>query len=102
VMGKATAVAKFVELCSSSTESLKAGEHLKAIEDVSTAQLGFKDVQMFMFKPKCNVLLNVVGLLYCIHRLGVPVFTSWPSILLLICLFSDMQTSGSVKKTKGI
>ncbi|GMY27650.1 F-box-like domain-containing protein [Fagus crenata] len=72
VMGKATAVAKFVELCFSSTESLKAGEHLKAIEDVSTAQLGFKDVQMFMFKPKCNVLLNVVGLLYCIHRLGVP------------------------------
>ena len=107
--GNATAVAKFVELCSQ-TESLEVGDHLKAIEDLSTTQLGFKDVQMFLFKPKCNVLLNLVGLHYCIHWLGVPVFTPWPFhcsglfnfYVILICLFSHMRTPGNVKRTKGI
>jgi hypothetical protein len=86
VAGKVIAVAKFVELCSQ-TESLEVRDYLKAIEEVSSTQLGFKDVQMFLFKPKCNVLLNLVGLHYCIHWLGVPVFTPWPSIL-LDCLIS--------------
>ncbi|XP_050240168.1 uncharacterized protein LOC126689159 isoform X1 [Quercus robur] len=88
VAGNANAVAKFVELCSQ-TESLEVGDHLKAIEDLSTTQLGFKDVQMFLFKPKCNVLLNLVGLHYCIHWLGVP--GEYVSEALQSCKISERQ-----------
>ena len=72
---RATDVVRFVESCSSS-ESLEAGDHLKAIEGLKDMQLGFQDVQVFLFKPKLNVLLNLVGLHYCIHWLKVPVSTS--------------------------
>ncbi|KAK9288511.1 hypothetical protein L1049_016970 [Liquidambar formosana] len=71
MVGRATGVIKFVEECSSS-ESLEVGDYLKAIKDMCLMQLGFKDVQMFLFKPDLNVLLNLVGLHYCINWLGVP------------------------------
>lgn len=71
--GRVTAVTKFVEKCLS---TLEVGDYLKAIEELSNMQVGFKDVQMFLFKPKCNVLLNLVGLHYCISWLEVPVHTS--------------------------
>lgn len=80
------AVTKFVEKCFP-TKSLEVGDYLKAIEELSTMQVGFKDVQMFLFKPKHNALLNLVGLHYCLSWLEVPVFTSWPSIP-LDCLIS--------------
>ncbi|GMY27651.1 F-box-like domain-containing protein [Fagus crenata] len=88
VAGKVIAVAKFVELCSQ-TESLEVRDYLKAIEEVSSTQLGFKDVQMFLFKPKCNVLLNLVGLHYCIHWLGVP--GEYVMEALQSCKISDRQ-----------
>ena len=84
--GRVSAVTKFVEKCFPN-ESLEVRDYLKAIEELSTMQVGFKDVQMLLFKPKCNVLLNLVGLHYCLSWLEVPVFTSWPSIP-LDCLIS--------------
>lgn len=69
--GRVSAVTKFVEKCFPN-ESLEVGDYLKAIEELSTMQVGFKDVQMFIFKPKCNVLLNLVGLHYCLSWLEVP------------------------------
>ncbi|KAJ6430608.1 hypothetical protein OIU84_021908 [Salix udensis] len=35
-------------------------------------QFSFEDVHMFLFKPKLNVLLNLVGLHYCIFCLEMP------------------------------
>lgn len=48
---RATVVLNFVEHCSSS-ESIEVGHYLSAIEGLCSMQLGFKDVQMFLFKPK--------------------------------------------------
>ncbi|XP_059632681.1 uncharacterized protein LOC132275244 isoform X2 [Cornus florida] len=69
--GRAAVVVDFVEQCSSA-EAIEVGHYLTAIEDLCSMQFGFKDVQMFLFKPKLNVLLNLVGLHYCISWLGVP------------------------------
>ncbi|XWS14019.1 hypothetical protein CRYUN_Cryun36dG0088000 [Craigia yunnanensis] len=69
--GRAASVVKFVEQCSLS-ESLEVSDYLKAIEGLRSMQFGFKDVQMFLFKPKLNVLLNLVGLHYCLNCLQVP------------------------------
>lgn len=75
IVNGATDVVKHVEQCTRS-ESLEVGDYLQAIEGLSTMHLGFKDVQMLLFKPKLNVLLNLVGLHYCIFRLNVPVTTT--------------------------
>lgn len=64
----------FVQHCSSS-ESIEVGHYLSAIEGLCAMQLGFKDVRMFLFKPKLSVLQNLIGLHYCIRWLGVPVVT---------------------------
>ncbi|KAH8499799.1 hypothetical protein H0E87_015154 [Populus deltoides] len=69
--GSAAEVVGFVEQCSLS-ESIDVGDYQKAIEDLSSMQLSFEDVQMFLFKPKLNVLLNLVGLHYCIFCLEMP------------------------------
>ncbi|KAK6254559.1 hypothetical protein SCA6_015864 [Theobroma cacao] len=71
VAGRAASVVKFVEQCSLS-ESLEVSNYLKAIECLRSMQFGFKDVQMVLFKPKLNVLLNLVGLHYCLNCLQVP------------------------------
>ncbi|KAL6971348.1 hypothetical protein U1Q18_031026 [Sarracenia purpurea var. burkii] len=68
---RATFVVDFVKQCST-TESIEVGHYLSAIEDLCSMQFGFKDVQMFFFSPKLDVLLNLVGLHYCISWLGVP------------------------------
>ncbi|KAM7277853.1 hypothetical protein ACFE04_004987 [Oxalis oulophora] len=67
---KAAALVKFVE-DSSQSDSIEVGEYLQAIEDLSSMQLGFKDVQMFLFKPVFNVLINLIGLHYCINWLDI-------------------------------
>lgn len=59
----------------SSTESIDVGQYLSAIEGMCLKELGFKDVQMFIFKPNHSVLVNLMGLHYCINWLGVPVVT---------------------------
>lgn len=70
--GRAMEVVKFVEQ-SSLSETLEVGDYLKAIEDLRTMQVGFKDVELLLFKPKLNSLLNLVGVHYCINWLEVPV-----------------------------
>ncbi|XVE65671.1 hypothetical protein DITRI_Ditri08aG0018800 [Diplodiscus trichospermus] len=68
---RAAIVVKFVEQCLVS-ESLQVTDYLKAIECLKAMQFGFKDVQMLLFKPKLNVLLNLVGLHYSLNHLQVP------------------------------
>ncbi|KAK4425761.1 hypothetical protein Salat_1770100 [Sesamum alatum] len=69
--GKADLVTKFVERALA-YESIEVGNYLKTIELLNSLQFGFKDVQIFLLKPKLNVLLNLVGLHYCIVWLGIP------------------------------
>ncbi|KAI3469440.1 hypothetical protein Pfo_026103 [Paulownia fortunei] len=69
--GKAALITNFVERALA-YESIEVGNYLKAIELLNSLQFGFKDVQMFLLKPEINVLLNLVGLHYCIIWLGVP------------------------------
>lgn len=70
--GKANLILDFVERALA-YESIEVGNYLKAIELLNSLHFGFKDVEMFLLKPKLNVLLNLVGLHYCIVWLGVPV-----------------------------
>ncbi|KAI8561566.1 hypothetical protein RHMOL_Rhmol04G0350200 [Rhododendron molle] len=56
----------------SCTESIDVGRYLSAIKGMCLMELGFGDVQMFFFKPKFSVLINLIGLHYCISWLGVP------------------------------
>ncbi|PSR92649.1 F-box only protein [Actinidia chinensis var. chinensis] len=68
---RATVVVHFMIQCLSA-ESIEVVHYLSAIENLCSMQFGFKDVQMFFFSPKLNVVLNLVGLHYCISWLGVP------------------------------
>lgn len=70
----ATLVVQFVETCSSSV-SLEVGEYQKAMHDLHAMQFGYQDVQMFLFKPELTVLVNLLGLHYCMNWLRVPVYT---------------------------
>ncbi|KAL3505785.1 hypothetical protein ACH5RR_031167 [Cinchona calisaya] len=56
-----------------SCQAINVNDYLKAIEDMKSMQFGFKDVQTLLLKPKNSVLLNLVGLHYCIKELGVQV-----------------------------
>ncbi|KAM7463042.1 hypothetical protein LguiA_031163 [Lonicera macranthoides] len=71
IMVKAATIVDFAKQYWSS-ESIEARNYLSAIEDLCSMQLGFKDVQMFFLKPQLSVLLNLVGLHYCVSWLGVP------------------------------
>lgn len=51
------------------TLSLEAGEYLHAVETMRSMRLGFQDVELFLFKPNLSVLLNLIGLIYCIQHL---------------------------------
>ncbi|KAJ4956422.1 hypothetical protein NE237_013205 [Protea cynaroides] len=68
---RAATIAKFVKQCSPS-ESLEVGDYLRAIEFLCSVEMGVRDVQMFLFASKHNVLLNLIGLHYSIFTLGVP------------------------------
>lgn len=81
-------IVKFVEE-SSQSDSLEVGDYLKAIQEMSSIQLGFKDVQMLFFKPGLNVLLNLVGLHYCLNHLQVP--AAYVLEALQSCKISDRQ-----------
>ncbi|GFP81906.1 hypothetical protein PHJA_000333900 [Phtheirospermum japonicum] len=70
MVGKAALVTSFVERALA-YESIEVGNYLKAIELLNSLQFGFKDVQMFLLKPNLNVVLNLVGLHYCIIWLGI-------------------------------
>ncbi|KAI4317645.1 hypothetical protein L6164_025499 [Bauhinia variegata] len=69
----AAAVAKFVEDCRPcKVKSFEVRDYLKAMEDLRAMKFGFKDVQMLLFQPKMNVLLNLLGLHYCRAYLEIP------------------------------
>lgn len=56
-----------------SCQAINVNGYLKAIDDMESMQFGFKDVQIILLKPKISVLLNLVGLHYCLKKLGVQV-----------------------------
>lgn len=70
--GKVASVTNFVERALA-YESIEVGNYLKAVELLNTLQFGLKDVQMLLLKPKLNVLVNLVGMHYCLIWLGIPV-----------------------------
>ncbi|XP_038723638.1 uncharacterized protein LOC120015333 isoform X1 [Tripterygium wilfordii] len=86
---RAGAIIKFVEGCCSPCESLEVGDFLKAIEDLWEMQFGFRDVEVLLFKPGLSVLLNLLGLHYCINCLNVPV--EYVMEALLECKISERQ-----------
>ncbi|GMI95857.1 hypothetical protein like AT4G15563 [Hibiscus trionum] len=70
---QAASVVTLVENCSQFV-SLEVVDYLQAIECLKTMQFGFKDVQMLLLKSKLSVLLNLIGLHYCLNILRVPAF----------------------------
>ncbi|XXG84163.1 hypothetical protein AAC387_Pa10g1741 [Persea americana] len=66
---RAKIVSKFVKQCSHQ-ESLEVGDYLRAIGHLCKMELGFKDIQLFLFTKKQNVLLNLIGLHYSLFCLG--------------------------------
>ncbi|XP_021897354.1 uncharacterized protein LOC110814250 [Carica papaya] len=79
---------KFVEQCMVS-DSLAVGDYLKAIEELSSMQLGYKDVEILLLKPNLSVFLNLIGLHYCINWLGVP--AQYMAESLQTCKISERQ-----------
>ncbi|KAK9664265.1 hypothetical protein RND81_14G029600 [Saponaria officinalis] len=71
VAARASVVVEFVEK-SSASAPLEARDYLKALEDIRSLHLDFKDVELLLFNPKLNVLLHLLGLHYCIDALHVP------------------------------
>ncbi|KAF3642709.1 putative cullin-1-like [Capsicum annuum] len=69
--GKAGGVIDFVNRCLA-FESIEVGHYLKAVRDLDSMLLGFEDVHTFFLKSKHNVLLNLIGLHYCLIWLGLP------------------------------
>lgn len=67
-----SAVKEFVELCTQN-ESLEACYYLKAVNDLRFHRLGFKDVQVFLFAKRCSILVNLIGLHYCLVQLQITV-----------------------------
>ncbi|KAL3508044.1 hypothetical protein ACH5RR_033426 [Cinchona calisaya] len=86
--GKAASIFDYVERCLA-FESIEVGYFLKAVEDLYAMQFGFKDVQMFFLRSNINVLLNLIGLHYCISRLEVP--AECVAEALRMCKISERQ-----------
>ncbi|CAL9167312.1 unnamed protein product [Musa hybrid cultivar] len=66
-----SAVIKYVEE-STQSGSLEIRFYMKAIGDLTSMKLGFRDVQLFLFRREQNVLLNLIGCHYCISFLEIP------------------------------
>lgn len=69
--GKAGGVIDFVNRCLA-FESIEVGHYLKAVKELDSMLFGFEDVHTFFLKSKHNVLLNLIGLHYCLIWLGLP------------------------------
>lgn len=79
--GRVAAAVDFVEKKCCLSGLLEVWDYSRAITDLGSAKLTFTDVQMFLFKPNLNVILNLVGVHYCLFSLKVPVNHSsslWP------------------------
>lgn len=70
--GKAKGVIDFVNRCLA-FESIEVGHYLKAVRDLDSILFTFEDVYTFFLKSKHSVLLNLIGLHYCLIWLGLPV-----------------------------
>ncbi|KAI5650674.1 hypothetical protein M9H77_36679 [Catharanthus roseus] len=68
---KANLIAEYLEK-ESFSESIDVGDYMKATEDLQAMHFSFKDVELLLFKPKFNVLLNLVALHHCIVQLELP------------------------------
>lgn len=73
-----------------SYESVGVGDYIKATEDLKAMHFSFKDVQMLLFKPKLNVLVNLAALHYCIMQLNLPVSTTIMIFIFLSQSLSDI------------
>ncbi|XP_057832153.2 uncharacterized protein LOC131042847 [Cryptomeria japonica] len=52
-------------------ESLEVGDYQRAMEHLSKTKMGFKDVQLYLLTAKHSVLVNLIGLHYCLACLGI-------------------------------
>lgn len=52
-------------------ESIEVGEYLRAMEHLCATKMGFRDVQLYLLTPKCSVLVNLIGLHYCLAWLQI-------------------------------
>jgi hypothetical protein len=82
---RAGSVERFLKACSRN-ESLEVGDYLQAFETINGARFGYEDIQRFLFKPQMNVLINLVGVHYCIASLGIRVFHPFPPFFLFFYL----------------
>lgn len=69
---KANLIVEYLRQQESSYESVDVGDYIKAIQDLQAMHFSFKDVQMLLFKPKFNVVVNLVALHYCMVQLCLP------------------------------
>lgn len=70
---RATQIAHFVNEHSKSQHSLEGAYYLRAVGELCLMGLSFRDIQLFFFNSKQNVLLNLIGLHYCLFCLGISV-----------------------------
>lgn len=95
---KANLIAEYLEK-ESFSESIDVGDYMKATEDLQAMHFSFKDVELLLFKPKFNVLLNLVALHHCIVQLELPVsiiiytFLSFFIVLKFLALLFFLPTS---------
>ncbi|KAM1767754.1 hypothetical protein ACFX12_045810 [Malus domestica] len=82
----AALLVQFMKKCSSS-ESLEVGEYQKAMRNLNQLQFEYQDVEMFLFKLKLTVLVNLRGLHYCVNWLGVPK----PKIRTLVTIIHQLK-----------
>lgn len=81
----AVAISNVVEFVGSSLNngSLESEYYLKAIADLALiADIGFLDVQFFLFTSNRSAIINLIGLHYSIASLHVPVSKAFLMILL--------------------
>ncbi|GMH28441.1 hypothetical protein Nepgr_030284 [Nepenthes gracilis] len=69
--GSVTTVLNILGECSSFA-LLELGHYHTAVKKLCEMEFSFKDVELILFKTTLNILLNFVGLQYCIKCLGVP------------------------------
>lgn len=72
LLEKVSAITHFVKDCSQN-ESIEISDYLKAVAFLGSAELGFEDVQIFLFSVNTNVLMNLIGVHYSIFHLQIPV-----------------------------
>ncbi|KAL5995977.1 hypothetical protein ACLOJK_026050 [Asimina triloba] len=90
---RVAAIVQFVKQCSQD-DSLEVGDYLKAVRDLCSMELGFKDVQLFLFSSKQNVLLNLIGLHYSLFWLGVAALSVPPLMIAISNLMGSPYSKG--------